>query len=79
MGTLAIMHEQYEDTMGKWVTARCCLRRDIYGKPLPEYVKKWLDGIHGSTVEGLANAPDNVRNWLTRTIEDPDWPSLVPS
>ncbi len=80
MGTLVMMHEQREDTMGKWVTARCCLRRDVYGKPMPEYVKKWLDGIgHGSNGDGDANIPDDVRNWLTKTIVDPDWPSPLPS
>ncbi len=74
------MHEQREDTMGKWVTSRCLLRRDVYGKPMPEYVRKWLDGIgHGSTVDGYANPPNDVREWLTKTIEDPDWPSPVPS
>ncbi|MCH8344337.1 MAG: hypothetical protein IH983_10145 [Planctomycetes bacterium] len=74
------MHEQYEDTMGKWVTARCSLRRDVYGKPMPAYVKTWLDGIgHGSNVDGLANATDDVLNWLTQTIENPDWPSPVPT
>ncbi len=74
------MHEQHEDTMGKWVTARCCLRRDKYGKSMPPYVKTWLDGIgHGSNpVDGSANPPDDVGTWLTQTIVDPDWPTPVP-
>ncbi len=74
------MHEQYEDRRGKWVTARCSLRRDKYGKTMPAYVKTWLDGIgHGSYMDGLANIPDDVRNWLTQTIENPDWPSPLPT
>jgi hypothetical protein len=69
------MHEQREDTLGKWVALRCYLRRDDYGKSMPEYVKKWLDGIgHGSNIDGRANAPYDVRRWLNATIVDPDWP-----
>ena len=73
------MHEQREDTIGRWVALRCCLRRDVYSEPMPEYVKKWVDGIgHGSKTDGSANAPDDVRRWLTQTIVDPDWPRPVP-
>ena len=68
------MHYQLEDNMGHWVAGRCCLRRDKYGKSMPEYVETWLKGIGGNPhVDPYANATPEVRSWLSKTIEDPNW------
>ena len=64
----------YEVRMGMWVTARCVARAAVFGKPMPDYVKVWLDTGGNSPPDGTTEAPPNVMGWLVKTIEDPDWP-----
>ena len=68
------MHNQLEEDLGHWLTGRCCLRRDLYGKPMPEFVKTWLKGIGGNPqVDPYATPTREVQEWLSKTIQDPDW------
>jgi len=65
----------YEQLMGKWVTARCHKRVAEHGKPMPQEVRDWLKTIKWNPEAKNTQAPRNVVAWLLNTIDDPDWPT----
>lgn len=67
----------YEERMGDWVAQRCQKRATGYPdreRPMPDYVKDWLDHGGKSAPDGDTAPTPSVQVWLTRTIDDPDWP-----
>ena len=63
-----------EEMIAKWVEARLVRRRDRKG-PVPDDVQTWVDWLAGLTDAQLPLAPasPNVIDWISYSIEDPDW------
>ncbi len=63
----------YEQLIGKWVTARCHKRVAAHGKSMPKPIRDWLDTLAWNPGAGDAQAPAEALGWLVKTIDDPAW------
>ena len=62
-----------EERMGTWVTARCDKRVEKTSESMPHDVVDWLDNGGNSPANGNTAPTDTVREWLIKTMDDPEW------
>ncbi len=83
-GTPGTQVHKYEtkEIISKWVEGRIEKRLETYAQ-FPDYVVVWAEwvdkvALHSACTPGECPAPPPVTEWISNTIDDPDWPTPTP-